>query len=92
MYVIATRPGRSVSRSKNNVQKFAVVQSDNRFKFTTDVNRATQFRNSSDLLKAVGLRARTLVNGARKVGVTGDLTWATVENTGVRVEKIYNGR
>lgn len=91
MLVIATRPGRTVRQSKNNVQKFAIVQADNRFKFTSDVNQATQFRNASDLLKAVGLRARTLKNGASHAGVTGDLTWATVENTGVRVGKIYNG-
>lgn len=92
MYVIATRPGRTVRRSKNAVQKFAIVQSDNRFKFTSDVNKATQFRCASDLLKAIGLRARTLRNGSTHAGVTGDLTWATVETSGVRVTQIYNGR
>ena len=92
MYVIATRPGRTVRRSKNAVQKYAIVQSDNRFKFTADVNKATQFRSASDVLKAVGLRARTLKNGSNHAGVTSDLTWATVENSGVAVTKIYNGR
>lgn len=91
MYVIATKPGRTVRRMKNAAQKFAQVQPNAKFKFVTDVNQATLFRSASDLLRAVGLRARTLVNGTRKVGVTGDLTWAEVETSGVRVTRIYNG-
>jgi len=91
MLLIATKPGRTVRRSKNAVQKYAQVQSDGRFKFVTDPNQATQFRNASDLLHAVGVRARTLVNGSRKVGVTRDLTWAHATLAGVRIDKIANG-
>lgn len=91
MLLIATKPGRTVKKSKNSVQKYAVVQSDGKFKFTSDPNQATQFRNASDLLYAVGIRARTLVNGSRKVGVTRDLTWAHATLAGVSISKIANG-
>lgn len=91
MLLIATKPGRTVKRSKNAVQKYAQVQSNGSFKFVADPNAATQFRNASDLLYAVGIRARLLVNGTRKVGVTRDLTWAHATLAGVSITKIANG-
>ena len=91
MLLIATRPGRTVRKQKNTVQKYAQVQSSGSFKFVLDPNQATQFRNASDLLHAIGVRARTLVNGSRKVGVTRDLTWAHATLAGVSITKIANG-
>jgi hypothetical protein len=85
MFMIATRPGRTVRKSKNRVQKYAQVQSSGKFKWITDPNAATVFKTASDLLKAVGLRASEVDK------ITGDITWAEVETQNVNVRHIYNG-
>ena len=90
-FVIATKPGRAVRNQRNAVQKFVQVRADGKFKFVTDANQATLFRTASDLLRAVGIRARTLVNGSRRAGVTSDLTWAEAQQAGVQITRIYNG-
>lgn len=86
MLVIATRPGRVVQNSRNAVQKYAVVQQSGKFQFVTDINQATTFTSASAFLRAIGIRARAL-----KGTPTGDLTWAEVEQVGVRQLRIANG-
>ena len=85
-YVIATRPGRSVHRASNDVQKYARVQTSGKFKFVTSVNDATIFDTASGLIRALGIRARTL-----KGNPTSDLTFAEVQQSGVTVTRIANG-
>lgn len=85
-YVIATKPGRTVTKPKNAVQKFAQVRDDDKFKFVTDVNQATVFNAASELLYAAGRRAQELENEP-----THDLTWAEVQRSGVSISRILNG-
>lgn len=91
LFVIATKPGRTVRNRKNAVQKYVQVRVNGLFKFVTDANQATLFRTASDLLRAVGARARLLKNGSTHAGVTGDLTWAEAQSAGVQISRIYNG-
>jgi len=86
-YVIATRPGRTVKRPKNNVQKYARVREDKRFKWVASADEATVFESASDLAYALGLRAQSLEGEP-----THDVTFGEVSRAGVSVERIYNGR
>ncbi len=86
MFMIATRPGRTTRKAKNRVQKFAQVTSTGKFKWVTNASDATVFKTASDLLYAIGVRAKELDNSPTK-----DITWAEVEQAGVNVKRIYNG-
>jgi hypothetical protein len=93
MFVIATKPGRKVKAwyrvHQNGTQKFAVVKANGKFQWVTDINKATLFRSATDLLFAIGVRARNL--SGRFGGLTKDVTWAEVEQVGVKVKAIANG-
>ena len=89
MYVIATYPNRRTNRTKNAIQKFAAVGRNGKFRWVTNLDQATLFTSSRDLLYAIGVRARNL--SGRFGGLTHDVTWAEVERAGLRVKVIANG-
>lgn len=96
MYVIATSPRRLTNRRSNAVQKFAAVQPNGKFRWVTSLDNATLFTSSTDLLYAIGVRARALTGRFqprynRNGGLTHDVTWAEVERAGVRIKVIANG-
>jgi len=93
MYVIATKPTRIVKSwyriHAGGTQKFAIVKAGGKFQWVTDLNKATLFRSATDLLYAIGVRARALTG---RFGVlTKDVTWAEVEQAGVKMKVIANG-
>jgi len=85
-YVLATSQHRTVRRAKNAVQKYAVKQSNGKFKWITTLASATVFPSMGQLLQAVGIRARLLRNQP-----TGDLIVLQVQQSGISVVGTLNG-
>jgi len=86
MFMIATKPSRRVRKTKNAVQKFALVTSSGKFKWVTDPNQATLFKTFSDLLFAYASRCAELDGDPTK-----DVTVAEASQSGVSVSRVYNG-
>lgn len=102
--VIATRPNRVVRNWRNNVQKYAQVRYDGKFRFVTDLNEATLFTSTPEALRALAVRGAKLRNpgGTSRNNYGQDLTIAEVEETrpayvppvprgGLRVTRFLNG-
>ncbi len=91
-YVIQTSPNRATRKYTTPVVKYAIVQSNGKFKFVTDIHQATLFGSAGLAIQAIGFRAK------RVNKITADLTLAQVDEViptpapTRQVRQVLNGR